>query len=130
MQMEETGNGTLEIWTPDEVVAAFSKGEIVLIDVRTPQEYLMERIPGAMNYPMQDFTPNTLPGEAVKQIVFLCGSGVRSERVSRMVLAAGHDKVAHLQGGFGAWKQAGLPHVTIDMATGAPKRVGDAGWLS
>lgn len=26
-----------------------------------------------------------------------------------------------MEGGFGAWKQAGLPYIGTDMATGAPK---------
>ena len=38
-------------------------------------------------------------------------------------LAAGHDRIAHMGGGMGGWKQAGLPHIQVDMGTGAPKRV-------
>lgn len=128
MQSEKTETGTLQTWTVEEVKAAFEAGKIVLIDVRTPQEYLMERIPGAMNYPMQEFVVGTLPGEAVKQIVFHCGSGKRSEKVARQVLAAGHDSVAHMGGGFGAWKSAGLPHIATDVSTGGPVHVGEAGW--
>lgn len=128
MDTEKMEKGDLQTWTVDEVKAAFEDGKIVLIDVRTPQEYLIERIPGAMNYPMQEFMACTLPGEAVKQVVFHCGSGKRSEKVARDVLAAGHEVVAHMGGGFGAWKDAGMPHIATDMATGAPKRVGDARW--
>ena len=66
--------------------------------------------------------------EAIKTVVFHCGSGKRSESVARKVLAAGHDSVAHMGGGFGAWKKAGLPHIATDMGTGAPTRVGDPDW--
>lgn len=128
MQTEKTDKGTLQTWSVDEVKKAFEKGEIVIVDLRTPQEYLMERIPGAMNYPMQDFLACTLPGEAVKQVVFHCGSGKRSEKVARDVLAEGHEVVAHMDGGFGAWKEAKLPHIATDPSTGAPKRVGDERW--
>ena len=48
--------------------------------------------------------------------------------MARKVLAAGHDSVAHMGGGFGAWKKAGLPHIATDMGTGAPTRVGDPDW--
>lgn len=123
MKTEDCPEGTLETWTPEEVSRAFASGEIVLIDVRTPQEFLFERIPGAMNYPIQEFDPATLPGEAVKRVVFLCGSGARSEKAARGTLGEGHPKVAHMEGGFGAWKKAGFAHITTDPATGLPKRV-------
>ena len=47
MKTETVENGTLENWTPAEVKEAFDRDEIVLIDVRTPQEYGFERIEGA-----------------------------------------------------------------------------------
>lgn len=128
MDTETTDTGTLETWTAEEVARAFEAGEIALIDVRTPQEYLMERIPGALNFPMQDFSAAALPCQVEKRLVFHCGSGKRSEKVAREVLSAGHGKVAHMGGGFGAWKAAKLPYVATDMATGAPKREGDADW--
>ena len=55
MKTEETNKGTLENWTPQEVAEAFERDEIVLIDVRTPQEYSFERIDGALLAPMQAF---------------------------------------------------------------------------
>jgi len=126
MQTETTDHGTLETWTTAEVSDAFDRGDIVLIDVRTPQEYLYERISGAMNYPMQEFDPATLPDDSGKRIVFHCGSGKRSEAVARKTLASGRARVAHMEGGFGAWKADGLPHTTTDASTGAPKKVGPA----
>ena len=55
--------------------------------------------------------------------MFHCGSGKRSEKVARAALEAGLGKVAHMDGGFGAWKKAGKPHVATDMASGAPQKV-------
>lgn len=127
MQTDTTEHGTLETWTTAEVAEAFDRGDIVLIDVRTPQEYLNERIAGAMNYPMQEFDPATLPEDGAKRIVFHCGSGKRSEAVARKTLAAGRGRVAHMDGGFGAWKEGGLPHIATDPATGGPRKVEPAG---
>lgn len=124
MKTEPTDGGTLETWSPEEVQEALEGGEIVLVDVRTPQEYMMEHVHGALLMPMAFFRAETLPGESDKRIVFHCGSGVRSEKVARAVLAAGRGRVAHMGGGFAAWKQAKLPHIGTDMATGAPKKVG------
>ncbi|MCK0149648.1 rhodanese-like domain-containing protein [Marivita sp. S6314] len=123
MKSETTENGTLEHWTPEEVAAAFSENDIVLIDVRTPQEFGLERIEGALLAPMQAFQPEHMPDQSKKQIVFHCGSGVRSEKVARQCLAAGFDRIAHMESGFGGWKEAGLKYIGTDVSTGAPKEM-------
>ncbi len=123
MDREETENGTLEHWTPAEVAAAFAKDDIVLIDVRTPQEFGLERINGALLAPMQAFEPNHMPDQSRRQIVFHCGSGVRSARVAKLCLAHGEDRIAHMAGGFAAWKEDGQTYMGTDMATGAPKEM-------
>ncbi len=123
METEKTGAGTLETWTVDEVAKALKQREIVLIDVRTPPEYMVEHIEGAMLMPLPFFDAHSLPTQDGKRLVFHCGSGKRSEKAAREALQAGIDPVAHLGDGFGAWKKAGKPHIAIDMATGAPARV-------
>ena len=123
MQTEETGHGTLETWTAEEVAAARGRGEIVLIDVRTPQEYMFEHIEGALLFPMAFFDPAALPAQDGKRIVLYCGSSVRSGKMARKALAAGIAQMAHLEGGFGKWKEAKQPYVGTDMSTGAPKKV-------
>lgn len=52
MGKEQQGDGTLETWTPEEVHKALEANDITLIDVRTPQEYLLESIDGAFLLPM------------------------------------------------------------------------------
>lgn len=121
MDTEQTDDGTLENWTPQEVHDALARHEIVLIDVRTPQEYAFERIDGALLSPMQAFDAGNMPGQTDKRIVFHCGSGVRSGKVAKAFLQSGPDLVAHMKGGFDAWKEAGLTYTGTDMATGAPK---------
>lgn len=123
MKREESEDGILETWTPDEVQAAFDANQIALIDVRTPQEFMFEHIGGALLLPMSFFDASKLPSQNGKRIVFHCGSGVRSEKVARAALAAGFGTTAHLEGGFGAWKAAGKPYTGTDMATGAPVKV-------
>lgn len=123
MRKEETDNGTLEHWTPQEVHEAMQRGEIVLIDVRTPQEYMFEHIEGALLMPMAFFSPQHLPTGGDKKVVLHCGSGARSAKCGNACLSAGSGAAAHMEGGFGAWKQAKLPYVGTDMSSGAPKRV-------
>jgi rhodanese-related sulfurtransferase len=108
----------LDVFTPEEVKAMHDRGDIVLIDVRTPNEYVFEHIPGALLFPMQGFDADKLPTQETKRMVFHCGSGMRSKAMADRARKAGIDRLAHMEGGFGAWKQAGLPYVTVDPATG------------
>ena len=122
MDTETTPAGEIENWTPEETAAALSEGRIVLIDVRTPQEFALERIEGALLMPMQGFDPANLPEEGEKRIVLHCGSGIRSKKVGEQILDAGADRIAHVAGGIGAWKNAGLEYIATDPATGGPVR--------
>jgi rhodanese-related sulfurtransferase len=124
MQTEKIGNGTLDTWTPQEVAAAYGNGEIVLIDVRTPAEYMFEHVDGAMLAPMSFIKVKNIPDNEKRPVVFYCGSGMRSKRIAAMCLEAGFDKIAHMEGGFGAWKANNLPYIGTNMATGAPEARG------
>ncbi|MCB1546328.1 MAG: rhodanese-like domain-containing protein [Hyphomicrobiaceae bacterium] len=115
---ESLGGGTLVTYTPDEVREMFERDEIVLIDVRTPVEYAFEHIKGALLSPMASFDTRHLPTQTDKRIVFHCGSGIRSKRVSERCLAAGFGDVAHMAGGMMGWKRAGFPYLATDPATG------------
>ncbi len=123
MKTETVNGGILETWTIDEVADAYDKNDIALIDVRTAQEYLLEHIEGALLLPMPFLSPGKLPSQEGKKLVFYCGSGIRSEKVARRCMESGMKNVAHMQGGFGAWKKAGKPYMGTDVSTGAPKRV-------
>ncbi|MGP6087792.1 rhodanese-like domain-containing protein [Antarctobacter jejuensis] len=124
MKTETVGDAIFETWTVDEVAKGIADKSIVLIDVRTPQEYMFEHIEGALLMPMAFFKADALPGQSDKRIVFHCGSGARSERVARAAIDAGLHQIAHMDGGFGAWKAAKQAYIGTNMGTGAPQRVG------
>lgn len=104
--------------TPRDIHDAMARGEIILIDVREPNEYAVERIHGALLYPLSTFDPAGLPDEVGKQVVLQCGSGKRSEMALNTAVAAGVKVRSHMGGGIMAWKAAGLPVVTTDPSTG------------
>jgi rhodanese-related sulfurtransferase len=121
MKTEETAQGALETWTVAEVAAALKADEIAMIDVRTPAEYMFEHIQGALLAPMSFIIPERLPLDGDKPVVLYCGSAKRSEKVARLILETGvTDRIAHMQGGFAAWKEAGQPYRGTDMSSGAP----------
>ncbi|MBN2905650.1 MAG: rhodanese-like domain-containing protein [Rhodobacteraceae bacterium] len=123
MHTEDVNGKVLEHWDCNDLQEAMKDGEVVLIDVRTPQEYMFEYIRGALLLPMAAFDASFLPEGGQKRLVFHCGSGVRSRRVAEKYLEAGHDRIAHLEGGFAAWKTAHKPYIGTDMASGAPVAV-------
>jgi rhodanese-related sulfurtransferase len=104
--------------TPTEVHNALRQRKIVLIDVREPQEYVTERIHGALLFPLSTFDPRALPvGE--RPIVLHCGSGKRSAMAVMQCIEAGVPVTTHMKGGIIAWKHARHPTITLDPNTGA-----------
>jgi rhodanese-related sulfurtransferase len=102
-------SGTLVELEPAEVQARLGRGEIVLVDVREPNEIAAERIPGAVAFPMSVFDPAALPAPDAARVVFHCAGGKRSALAVARCQAAGVPAGAHLRGGLAAWKAAGLP---------------------
>lgn len=103
--------------TPAQLQDALTSGAVLLVDVREPNEYAVERIPGALLYPLSTFDPNAIPGAGHKLVVH-CAGGVRSLRAAQALVEAGHAHVVNLEGGIQAWKAAGLPLIRIDPLSG------------
>jgi rhodanese-related sulfurtransferase len=95
--------------TPQDVAAGLAADKIMLVDVREPNETIMERIPGSVLRPLSQFDPHDVPDPAGRAVVFSCGSGIRSSRAAQAALAAGLPYDSHLAGGLKAWKAAGFP---------------------
>jgi rhodanese-related sulfurtransferase len=95
--------------TPEEVARGLTEGRILLVDVREPNEFAVERYPGAVFVPLSAFDPELIPDPDGRQVVFACRSGKRSVTASLAAQAQGYDYKAHLAGGLLAWKEAGLP---------------------
>ncbi len=99
----------IENLDPAEIASLLHDGKLLLIDVREPEEYASERIPGALLYPLSTFDAATLPDDGPRRVVFHCGSGKRSLAAAERRLADGQPHAAHMSGGIAAWKAAGLP---------------------
>jgi rhodanese-related sulfurtransferase len=102
----------------DEAKAKYSDPNVVFVDVRDVRE--LERdgmIPGAVHAPrgMLEFwvDPESPYYREVfgsgKEFVLYCQSGWRSSLATAALQDMGLARVCHLEGGFSAWKQAGLP---------------------
>ncbi|HEU4491483.1 MAG TPA: adenylyltransferase/sulfurtransferase MoeZ [Jiangellales bacterium] len=104
---EAAADSTISVRTLEEWLAERERGEreFELIDVREPNEYEINRIPGAVLIPKGEF----LTGEALarlpqeRQVVLHCKSGQRSAEVLAVVKGAGLADAVHVGGGVAAW---------------------------
>lgn len=106
---------------PQDAARWLEEKSNLLIDVREPHEYEMERIHGALLYPLSTFDPKAPPVADGRMLVFQCGSGMRSAEAIGACEAAGLPFDSHMRGGIKAWKAAGLPTIGTDPATGKPR---------
>ncbi len=113
----------MENWTVQDTADALEKGEIILIDVREPEEFHAERIRGALLYPLSTFDPAGLPLGQGKKVVLSCKSGGRSARAVEACMGAGLDVTAHMAGGMEGWKAEGLSYFRYNPARGAMEEV-------
>lgn len=92
--------------------------EVVFVDLRDPRELEREGlVPGSFHAPrgMIEFwvdpeSPYHKPIFASgRRFVLYCAAGWRSALTTKTLQDMGLDRVAHIDGGFGAWKTAGGP---------------------
>ena len=112
----DAARAEIETVSPEELMALQQQSEVVVVDVRDIREIEREgRIPGSFHCPrgMLEFwidpeSPYFKPvfGEA-KRFVFHCALDWRSALSTQTAQRMGLGPVAHLEGGFQAWKAAG-----------------------
>lgn len=107
----------LEI-TPQDLHDRLLRHEVMLVDVREAHEFAVERIHGALLFPLSTFDPLDLPYDPRRPVALQCGFGRRSTTAVVRCGAPGVHIDTYLVGGITAWKSAGLPTVTLDPATG------------
>ena len=114
-----------------EAQALHGSDAVVFVDLRDPRELEREgRMPGAFHCPrgMLEFwidpeSPYAKPiFQEDKRFVFFCAGGWRSALAAATAQEMGLTPVAHIAGGFGAWKKGGAP---VEMP--APREPGKSG---
>ena len=85
-------------------------GEVHIIDVREPFEWMAGHIEQAQHIPMREIPGSLDEMPDGRSVVAVCRSGHRSKQVERFLNAKGFD-VHNLDGGMEAWARAGLPVV-------------------
>ena len=88
-----------------------NREDALVLDVREPAEFAKGHILGAKNVPLGDFERRAaeLDKHKAKPVIVTCDSGSRATRVIEGLKTRGFARVFNLNGGYGAWQQAGLP---------------------
>ena len=106
----------VESISPQEASAEVTCGGAVLLDVREPVEW-EHHIGGAVQVPrgLLEFaadpaSPKHKPElDPAGRVIVYCRSGARASLACVTLKDMGFENVANLEGGFGAWQEAGLP---------------------
>ena len=121
-QMLAEAEAEIETLPAPDAVPLHGDPAVVFVDLRDPREIEREgRIPGAFHCTrgMLEFwidpeSPYHKPIFAEdKRFVFYCAGGWRSALAAKTAHDMGLEKVAHVGGGFGAWREAGGPTETV-----------------
>ncbi len=108
----------VETLSVDDAIGLHGRADVVFVDIRDVRELAREgRIPGAFHCPrgLLEFwlDPQSHYHKPVfaedKRFVFFCAGGLRSALAAQTAQRMGLAPVAHLRGGFGAWRAAGGP---------------------
>jgi rhodanese-related sulfurtransferase len=114
----EAAEREIDNLSAEDALKLYGRDDTVLVDIRDIRELQREgRIPGAFHCPrgMLEFwidpqSPYHKPIFAEdKRFVFFCAGGMRSALAAHTAQRMGLKPVAHIRGGFGAWKKAGGP---------------------
>lgn len=85
------------------------QADVVLIDVREPDEYAEAHIPGVTLIPLGDVPDRVAEIPKDKTVILTCRTGNRSGQAATWLRGQGYTDVHNLQGGILAWQKAGLP---------------------
>ena len=108
----------------DEAQTVIAEEGTLLVDIRDPRERWRDgTIPGAKNVtrgmlefwadPESEYYKDYFDFD--RKIVVYCAGGLRSALAADTLKTLGFTDVGHVEGGFGAWKAAGLPTEPVEQ---------------
>lgn len=124
-QMVAEANAEVEVLSVEAAIAAHGRDDVTFIDLRDPREQWREGgVPGAVSVtrgmlefwidPESPYYKDMFAAEN-KKFIFFCAGGWRSALAAKTAQDMGLSPVAHIEGGFGAWKKAGGPTMVVEQ---------------
>jgi rhodanese-related sulfurtransferase len=120
----------IETMTVDAVMAVKDDPQVQLVDIRDIRELWRDgAIPGALHAPrgmLEFWVDPESPYHredfgSGRKFIFFCAGGLRSALAAQSVHRMGLAPVAHMRGGYGAWKEAGGPTEVQEARLPKPK---------
>jgi rhodanese-related sulfurtransferase len=114
----EEANAQIETLSAAEAIKASQADDVVIVDIRDPREIERDgRIPnafsctrGMLEFWIDPSSPYAKPiFQQDKKFIFHCAGGMRSALAAKTAQDMGLKPVAHIAGGFAAWRDAGGP---------------------
>lgn len=100
-----TLDGVMPVVTWRELAAA-DRSEVCLVDVRTPEEYSLGTIDGAVNIPLDDLRGRLGEIDRESDVIVFCAVGLRGYLAQRILLGRGYSRVRNLAGGYKTYSLA------------------------
>lgn len=100
-----TLDGVMPVVTWRELAAA-DRAELCLVDVRTPEEYALGTIDGAVNIPLDDLRGRLGEIDRDSDVIVFCAVGLRGYLAQRILLGRGYRRVRNLAGGYKTYSLA------------------------
>lgn len=99
---------TVEIIDADKLKELKAEG-VVVVDIRTPQEYNQGHIPGVkhIDYRGANFIEEMQKLDVNAPVVIHCASGGRSGNATKQLQEVGFTKIYDYSGGFNDWRKRG-----------------------
>jgi rhodanese-related sulfurtransferase len=117
--MVDDAMSVITTYSVEEAMELHGRDDVQFVDIRDVRELEREGIvPGAFHAPrgMLEFwvdpeSPYHKPmfAQGDKRFVLFCAMGWRSALATKTLQDMGLDNVAHIEGGFAAWKERGAP---------------------
>jgi rhodanese-related sulfurtransferase len=113
-KLRRTGKNDITVLDAFELINQYdSNTKLVILDVRSHQEFSDEHIENAENldYNSQEFKIKVNDLDKNKKYLVYCHSGMRSSRAVKEMEKLGFTEIKNISGGIRKWKGNGLPLV-------------------
>lgn len=99
----DPGYRDIDVAAAKEMLASDLREQVLVLDVRQPDEYEEGHIEGAVPIPLGELASRLDEIDHTKTILVVCWSGFRSSRAAAVLVEAGFENVLNLRGGMAAW---------------------------
>jgi rhodanese-related sulfurtransferase len=108
-KLESLYNHTVPLIKTEDLARRINENNLVILDIRSEEEYQVSRIKGARQINYDDFSSedvDNIPKNS--EVVVYCSVGYRSEKVGEKLQELGFQNVKNLYGGIFQWKNEGF----------------------